>query len=282
MHLVTKILIVFAALFAVLLAALAMAFSYNAETLRDSINAERAQNAAYVVSLNASQTTWQTDLANAKTKLEQAAKEKSDMEKDLATAQNERAKLMADLRAKELEAASFMNESKGKDTRLATMTQILASLNEENASLRGEHVRLSKEMTETGVRLADLESQNQVANQNVRSLQEQMADMVAAAAKKNTTASTGSFGTEITTGPLITARVSKIAKAPSGDDLAFISAGSQAGIKPGQRLNIVRGNKYVAGLVITNVDVNSAVGRIDTLGTSNTVAAEDTVLSRVN
>ena len=132
------------------------------------------------------------------------------------------------------------------------------------------------------VRLADLESQNQVATQNLRALQEQMADMVAAANKTANTPSTARSGVEITTGALITARVSKTAKAPSGDDLAFISAGSAAGLKPGQRLNIVRGGKYIAALVIITADVNEAVGRIDTLGTANSVMAEDTVLSRVN
>jgi hypothetical protein len=76
--------------------------------------------------------------------------------------------------------------------------------------------------------------------------------------------------------------VSKTAKAPSGDDWAYISAGSAAGLKPGQSLNIVRGNKFIGKLIIITADVNQAVGRIDTLGAANTVMADDTVLSRIN
>lgn len=282
MHLVTKILIVFAALFAVLLAALAMAFSYNAQVIRDSVAAERTEKMAAVVSLNESQTSMQKEVANAKQTSEQAVAALNAMRNDYATAMNERSKLQADLKTAQLDAARFMNESSGKDARLQTLTQLVASLNDENGKLRSEYVRLSKEQTETQVRLADLESQIQVATQNLRATQEQMADMVAAANKAGNTASTARTGTEIVTGPIITAKVSKTAKAPSGDDLAFISAGSAAGVKAGQRLNIIRGGKYIGALIILTADVNEAVGRIDTLGTSNTVMADDTVLSRVN
>jgi len=281
-HLVTKILIVFAALFAVLLAALAMAFSYNAQTIRDSVDAARAEKSAAILSLNEAQTSAQKEIANAKQASEQANAALNAMRTDYLNVQNERSKLQADLKAAQLDAARFMNESSGKDARLQTATQMASALNDENTKLRAEYLRLSKEATEKDVRLADLESQIQVATQNLRATQEQMADMIAAQDKAANTPSTARSGTEITTGPLITAKVSKTAKAPSGDTLAFISAGSSAGVKAGQRMNIVRGGKFVGALVILTADVNEAVGRIDTLGSNNTVMADDTVLSRIN
>lgn len=282
MHLVTKILIVFAALFAVLLAALAMAFSYNAQTIRESVNAERAEKAAAMSNLNVSQTAWQTELATAKTNAEQAIAASTAMRNELASLMNERSKLQADLKAAQLEAASAGNESKGKDARLQTVTEMAKALNDENAKLRADHVRMAKEQTETLVRLSELESQNQVATQNVRSLQEQMADMVAAQNKSAAKPGDTRSGVEVTTGPLVTARVTKTAKAPSGDELAFITAGSAAGLKVGQSLNVVRGNKFIGKVVLQHVDLNEASGRIDTLGTANAVMADDTVLSRVN
>jgi len=281
-HLVTKILIVFAALFAVLLAALAMAFSYNAQVIRDSVAAERAETAAAKVLLNEAQTAAQKEIANAKSTAAQSDAALTAMRTDYGNLQNSVAKLQADLKAAELAVASARAESAGKDARLATLTQLLSQLNDENGKLRSEYVRVSKEQTETQVRLADLESQLQVATQNLRATQEQMADMVASQTKTATGGAASRSGTEITTGPVITARVSKVAKAPSGDDLAFISAGSAAGIKSGQRLNIVRSGRFIGALVILTTDVNEAVGRIDTLGTENTVMAEDVVLSRVN
>lgn len=282
MHLVTKILIVFAALFAVLLAALAMAFSYNAQQLRDSIMAERAESDAARTSLREAQTASQKEVANAKTSAEQAVSRANAMQTDLANALNERAKLVNDLKTAQLERDRFMNESQGGVTRLQTSTELSKSLQDENAKLRADYIRQSKELTDLMVRISELDSQNQVMTQNVRALQEQLADAAAAASRKAAAGADASSGTEMTTGPLITARVSKTAKAPSGDDLAFITAGSSAGLKAGQALNITRGNKYIGKLVILTADVNEAVGKIDVLGTGNTVMADDTVLSRVN
>ncbi|MBY0307689.1 MAG: hypothetical protein K2Q09_03015 [Phycisphaerales bacterium] len=281
MHLVTKILIVFAALFAVLLAALAMAFSYNAQTLRESIDAERAQRQAMTISLNESQTAWQKELATAKTASEQSAGELQTLRTDLANARNERAKLLNDVQAAQLNAARSEATSAGKDQRIQTLSSLSANLQDENAKLRADYLRQSKELTDLMVRLSDLESQNQVLTQNVRSLQEQMADMANAATRKVASAADTRAGTEMATGPLVSAKVSKTAKAPSGEDLAYITAGSAAGLKPGQALNIVRGNKFIARLVILTADVNEAVGRIDTLNTGNSVMADDTVFSRV-
>jgi multidrug efflux pump subunit AcrA (membrane-fusion protein) len=281
-HLVTKILIVFAALFAVLLAALAMAFSYNAQSLRDNIDNERAAKMAAYAQLNESQTAAQKEVANAKQAAEQATTRANAIQTDYANAKNERDKLMADLNAAQLDAAKARAESSGKDARLQTLTQLVASVNEENGKLRTEYVRLSKEGTEKDVRLADLESQIQVAVQNLRATQEQMADMVAAANKATAGTADNRRGTEFLAGPLVTGKVSAVTKAPSGDELATISVGSTAGVKVGQRMNIVRGGKFVGGLVIMTVDTTSAIGRIDLLGSSNKVMAEDTVLSRLN
>jgi hypothetical protein len=258
-----------------------MAYSYNAQQLRDQIYAERAERDAATTALREAQATATTSLAKAKTDAEQAVARANSATTDLATARNERAKLMADLTSAQIERDRFMNESAGKDQRLGVATTLAVSLQEQNTKLAAEYQRMSKEQSDLLVRLSDLESQNQVMTQNVRALQEQLADAASAASKKASTTIDARAGAEMLAGPLVTARVTKTEKAPSGDDIAVISAGSSAGLKAGQRLNIVRGNKYIGALIILTADVNQAVGRIDTLGTGNTVMADDTVLSRV-
>ncbi|MFT3685894.1 MAG: hypothetical protein QM783_13395 [Phycisphaerales bacterium] len=281
MHLVTKILIVFAALFAVLLAALSMAFSYNAEQLRNQISAERAERDAANSALREAQATATTSLAKAKTDAEQAVARATAAETDKANALNERAKLMADNKSIQLERDRFMNESAGKDQRLQVATELAKSLQDQNTKLAGEFQRISKENADMLVALSDLQSQNQVMTQNVRALQEQLSDAANAASSKATAAVDPRAGAEMTAGPLVTARITKTTKSQSGDTLAVISAGANAGVKVGQRLNIVRGNKFVGALVILQADANESVGRIDTLGTGNSAMADDTVLSRV-
>lgn len=282
MHLVTKILIVFAALFAVLLAALTMAFSYNAQSIRDSVAAERAEKLAAIANLNESQTTAQKETTNAKAEAERLSTQLAALKNDYANLQNERNTLQAAVKSAQIAAEQERNASIGKDARLQTVTQLVAAVSGENKTLRDEHVLMAKRESDYFVRIGDLESQNQVLTQNLRAVQEQMAAMKEAANKSTATASASRSGTEITTGPLITGRVSKTAKAPSGDDLAFISVGSAAGLKEGQRLNITRGNQFIAGLIIIKADVNEAVGRVDKMNKDVAVMADDTVFSRID
>jgi chromosome segregation ATPase len=216
---------------------------------------------------------------------------------ELATYINERSKLQDEARQAKLDAERFRNQAAGKDQVVQTSTKLAEGLSSEVQTLRDRTLAAARREAELQERLAELEAQNQVLSQNVRSLQEQLSETrsAAAPASASTTSAGATDANNVTAalaaanaragvesaGPLVSGRVRKLTRAENGEDLAFITLGSSSGLKVGQRLHIVRDGRFVASLVITVVDAAEAAGRIDRLGRSVDVLENDMVLSRV-
>ncbi len=297
MHVVTKILIVFGALLAVLLAALSMAFASNADAIRRSVDSERSSRMAAMSDLNLERTKNSSALAASTSAKEAADATVARLTNELATYINERSKLQDEARQAKLDAERFRNQAAGKDQVVQTSTKLAEGLSSEVQTLRDRTLAAARREAELQERLAELEAQNQVLSQNVRSLQEQLSETrsAAAPASASTTSAGATDANNVTAalaaanaragvesaGPLVSGRVRKLTRAENGEDLAFITLGSSSGLKVGQRLHIVRDGRFVASLVITVVDAAEAAGRIDRLGRSVDVLENDMVLSRV-
>lgn len=292
MHVVTKILIVFGALLAILLAALSMAFAANAGTIRDSVAGEAAGRIAAMAALDLERTKVATEISRIKSEKEVADGQVKTLTDQIKTLQEERNRLLAESSQAKLDAERARNLAAAKDGVLQTNTKLIETLSNEANSLRTRGLDSAKREAELTERLSELESQNQVLTQNIRAIQEQLAE-AKSSMKAAPTASSASAGVAAlpasvansgveSFGPLVSARVRKVTRAENGEDLAFITVGSSSGIKAGQRLHIVRDGRFVASLVITVVDAGEAAGRIDYLGRSVSVAENDMVLTRVN
>lgn len=289
MHVVTKILIVFGALLSILLAALAMAFASNANTIRGDVGAEISNRNAAITALDLERTKTSSELARLKAEMEAVAGNISKFKQENETLSAERNKLMTEASQAKLEAERSRNLAAAKDGILQTNTKLVEALSTEANTLRTRGLDAAKREAELTERLSELESQNQVLTQNVRALQEQLAEARTASNRGTATAATGatssvaasSSGSE-SFGPLVSGRVRKVTRAENGEDLAFITIGSSSGVKTGQRLHIVRDGKFIASIVITVVDAGESAGRIDRLGRTVDVLADDVVISRVN
>lgn len=292
MHVVTKILIVFGALLAILLAALSMAFAANAGTIRDSVAGEAAGRIAAMAALDLERTKVATEISRIKSEKEVADGQVKTLTDQIKTLQEERNRLLAESSQAKLDAERARNLAAAKDGVLQTNTKLIETLSNEANSLRTRGLDSAKREAELTERLSELESQNQVLTQNIRAIQEQLAEakssMKAAPASSSASAGVAALPASVASsgvesfGPLVSARVRKVTRAENGEDLAFITVGSSSGIKAGQRLHIVRDGRFVASLVITVVDAGEAAGRIDYLGRSVSVAENDMVLTRVN
>ena len=292
MHVVTKILIVFGALLAILLAALSMAFAANAGTIRDSVAGEAAGRIAAMAALDLERTKVATEISRIKSEKEVADGQVKTLTDQIKTLQEERNRLLAESSQAKLDAERARNLAAAKDGVLQTNTKLIETLSNEANSLRTRGLDSAKREAELTERLSELESQNQVLTQNIRAIQEQLAEakssMNAAPASSSASAGVAALPASVASsgvesfGPLVSARVRKVTRAENGEDLAFITVGSSSGIKAGQRLHIVRDGRFVASLVITVVDAGEAAGRIDYLGRSVSVAENDMVLTRVN
>jgi hypothetical protein len=284
-HIVTKILVVIGALLAVLLSALTISFSANADAIRGALASAQAEAASAQIAAQSANT-----LASQQNSTLQAAKEAAelkaaDLERQIKDLQNERATLLAEVEKGRFGDQSLKNQVDSLTAQAQANAAIIKALNEEAGKLRGEAVAAARRETELVDRLNDLESQRQVLEQNTRALQEQLAEarLTAEQARSGgTAAATGGVASFVSAGPLVQGRVLSLVQSPAGDELAEINQGSAAGLKVGQKLTIIRDGRFLASITLVSVELQRAVGRVDRLGRPVQVKTDDVVLSRLD
>jgi len=281
-HIVTKILVIFGALFSVLLAALTIAFSTNADRLKEDVlnsNAARIAWEAKVKEVEGSQAAVVTNYQDGMKKISDT---KADLEKANVSLQSERATLLADKNNAELSAASSKNQFEALTAVAKTNATTLASLTEEVNALRTALVGASKRENELVDRLNDEEARRQVLEQTTRALREELTDARTALDRVKSGVTDTAKGEAFVdrTGPIVQARVKKVMASPAGDELVEINEGSNARLRTNQKLSIIRDGKFIATLVLMQVEAQGSVGRVDKLGKTVTIMPEDMVLSR--
>lgn len=283
MHVVTKILLVFGAILSVLLASLTIAYSANADTLRDAVANEIRLRKVAEGELAAERTLVQDEKRTLVSAKEAADRKVADLERQITDLEQERSRLQSETVRARFDDQAEKNRLDNLTATASANAEMIKALNDELAALRQSQVQSARRETELIDRLNDLESQRQVLQQSTRALQEQLAE----ARLQLEQARTGGPGTGtanqpfVATGPLVQARVQEVRATPAGEELAVISEGASAGLRPNQKLSIIRGGQFIASLVIVSVDVQQAVGRVDKLGRTVTVQADDLVLSRL-
>lgn len=278
MHAATKILVVFVALLSIFLSALTISYASNADAIVKSLrDAEaKARAAADEARLQIQQAS--TERASLMADKEALSASKAGLEREVTTLSNERASLLAE--GERLRAASLGKE--GQITQLQTTNQTLSDLisamRDEVVGLREDLLRGSRREIELADRINDLESQNEVLDQNVRALREQLVAMQSQNAGGGGISQLGGLGQARP----IRGFVLETRPNPAGGMLAVIDVGSNNGVSMNQELNIVRGNEFLAKLIITRVEPQRAIGTINTLGRQVSVQPNDLVLSRLD
>ena len=118
--------------------------------------------------------------------------------------------------------------------------------------------------------------------QTTRALREELADARTALDRVKSGVTDTAKGEAFVdrTGPIVQARVKKVMASPAGDELVEINEGSNARLRPNQKLSIIRDGKFIATLVLMQVEAQGSVGKVDKLGKTVTIMPEDMVLSR--
>jgi len=272
LHIVTKFLVIFAAVLSILLAGLSIAYTSNAERLVNEVRLERDRatkaegQAAAVTSASAGEReSLQAKLLELETALRQTADSSNDL-------QASNARLLAEVNS--LKQASVTHSA--QIDQFTAVVQTYASLNKAQADelnqLRDRELDFARKEIELTDRVNDLSGELEVARETNRSLQEQLVE-------SRRTAEVGSspaLGTALGTGA---ASDIGLLKAPSGfrsqitgvqDDesgatLVSIPAGTSDGLRERMKLSIVR-DGFLATLILERVDQNESIGRVDYLG----------------
>ena len=279
MHVVTKILIVLAALLSVLLAALTMAFSFNADRITTAYRDEATLRRAI------------EDRAQAQI-AEAAAREQESQERLAAVSQtvNELQRQNAELRqanvtletrARAAEVArDTMQQQMGqfRET-VSSLTDLVGVQRDEVTSLRQQELAFRRRQIELEDRNSELTGQLEVMNQDLRAVRELLAQQQL---DREVVAAAPGAGDAVA-GPLIQGRVLEVMRDPStGQMLVRVSIGANDRVKDSMTLNVVRGgNQFIGKITILSTDLQYAVGRFDPVGQATQVAVNDAVLSRL-
>ncbi|HVZ93602.1 MAG TPA: hypothetical protein VG797_03745 [Phycisphaerales bacterium] len=267
MHIVTKFLVVVAAVLSVLLAGLAIAYTSNADRIRREIGAEKDRSAkaeAQVAEINAQADSERNALQTKIASLESSITELSGQ---VARFQSENAGLRAE--SNELRQASATHSS--QIDQFTAVVQTYAELNkaqsEELAKLRDRELQNARREIELSDRINDLSSQLEVCTETGRSLQEQLVTMRDDLARAQAGGAAAAAGAGEMGGPIraprdFRARVVSVQKAADGTVMIGIDAGANDQLRERMKLSVVR-DQFLATMILTKVDANEAVGRVD-------------------
>lgn len=272
MHIVTKFLVIIAALLSVLLSGLTIAYSTNAQRLREAVDVEKQKAAAAEAARDeslAAQVRERESLEQERTALQAAM---SQVRQTIAELQGDNAQLLTDKKTLELGQTRYNTQI---DQFLA-LTDAMQKKDEARAAEADELRRKNLDLLQKEIvyldRINDLTGQQEVASETIRSLQEQLAEI-----RQELDATRG--GTAIVPGAIaqagsklaprgFRARVLSVQRDSTGSVMVGIDAGSNAALEKDMKLNVVdlNGGRFLGVIVLERVDLNEAVGRITLLG----------------
>jgi len=282
----TKVFVLIAAILSVVMAALAVSYGANANTIKTQYaSAMQAQQAA------------EGELAIAN---DAQLRLRTQMEKDIARLQQEKADLEETIRQNEATISSLSIESRqakaardsieGKIAQLGVTTQTQAELireyKAEVSRLRDDELDWRNQKLDLEAALSDSQSQLGVYVQANRSLEEQLAD-----AQRELIAMEGgpidigiNAPPQLIAGPSIRGTVQEVRAEPTtGDTIIRISLGSNDRVVDNAKLYLNRdGTTYLGDVVIFQTDLNHAVGRIRNLQPGQQVRVGDQVWSSLD
>lgn len=287
MHILTKVFVLFAAILSVLMAALAISYTANADRItRDYEHAVAAKTAADGAKA-AVESIYQRALENKTNEIEGLRQQIAERDMTLRELEGENSELAVEVRRAKNEAELISGRIAQFGVSLETQANIIDSYRDELQGLRIAELRWQDEKIDIGDKLSDLESQVLVYQQTQRALREQLAAAQREVDNLRNGGSVASRGgasrpTEIS-GPMIRGRVTGTSRASNGETLIEVSLGQRDRVRNNSKLYLVRSGRYLGEMVVESSDVNWSVGKLlNTAGSGITIRQDDEVRSRLD
>lgn len=287
MHILTKFFVLIAAVLSIMMAALAISYSVNADRVTaDYRNALAAADAAGNA-LSASNAAHGQELAAMKEDKNRLQDELASRDADTRRLEATNSELRINLRQAEAARESISSKIAQLGVTTETQAKIIDEYKTELSRLRESELSYRDEKIDLEKKISDLESQVIVYEQVKRALQEQIEEMriamdTTSGAAATPSGSTGRSVTEIA-GPLVRGTIDEVLKdAASGFTRVRINLGTNDRLRENTRLYIHRGNDLFLGeLVVESVDLNHAVGRVAYVAENQSIRAGDQVMSKI-
>lgn len=285
MHILTKILVVAAAMFSVLLAALTMAYSVNADQIRSSFRDKTALAERASAEQIAQGEQYRQELGRQIMLREQAENDLAAMAETLALLQSNLSSERVERAKAEDEIELGRNEARLAGSTVQAMLKILGAIQGEVRTLRDEQLNFrEREMAlldrnnELSAQLAVVEDARRLLAEQVNQLRNEVERLASGSEAGSSRANAGAMSNR--PGRVVQARVTEVFKdGATGAMMARIEAGRNDGVREGTELTVHRDNSFLGNFVVIQADLQTALGRIDTLGRSVQVRAGDKVTS---
>ncbi len=275
MHILTKFLVIMAAVLAVLLSGLSIAYSSNAQRLREAIDNERKMAEAAKATANEATAAAAAERQALNDKNTTLNNQITSIRQSIVQLEGQNAQLLADKKRLELEGTTYQ----ARIDQFIALTEAHAKLDEARAKeledLRQKQLSYARKEIEMGDRINDLSGQLEVSQETSRALQEQLV----AARQELDRVKSGGTATADAAGlkkapPTFRGRITNVSKDDStGSTFVTINAGSNDRLSEKMELNIVR-DGFLAKVVLTRVDLNSAIGTVNFLGREKDVQVQ--------
>lgn len=286
MHVLTKILVVFCAVLSLLLAALTMAYATNADRIRANFDSERALRLSSEAEARAQIAAAASAAATAEARLQASENDKTSLHESLSQLRSEATARRTELERAKADADAIRNQTSQLNATAETQAALIKSYREEVTRLRDELVKSSKREIDLVDRINELTGQREVLEQNARALKEQLEET-----KLSLQSSAGGGSGRMTgaaavteprefSGPLVRAMVTEVTATETGE-LVTINEGSNRGLRENTLLHVIRGNDFVASIVLVRVEPGSSVGKVTLTRKGMSVLRDDVVLSRL-
>ncbi|MEL6739804.1 MAG: hypothetical protein AAFP26_04025 [Planctomycetota bacterium] len=265
MHILTKVFVVLSALLAVLMGSLAVSYTVNTDRIIQDYSNARNAAAAAEAALGAASAAAQSKEAADQEQIARLRQEKADLEANVRSSESEISKLTIAERESRSALERLQSNIGQFGVSSKTQAELISSYKDEVERLRNDELRWRNEKLDLEAALSDLESQRIVYEQTQRALQEQLAEANRAIASLRGGTSIAGVGTptEIP-GPPVRGFVQNVRVEPAtGDTIVRINLGSNDRVSQNSRLYLNRnGRVYLGDLVIFEVDLNHAIGRL--------------------
>ena len=263
MHVITKILVVLATMMSILLAAMAVAYTANADRVRSDYESMRTRESAQTQTLKSSEAASATARDRLNDRITELNDELARVNREMIALQQDNTRYMAESEASKAEAVAVLAKIDQLAATVATQSELISSYRSEVTALRDNELSYARREIDLADRINELSGQLEVAQETNRALQERLSEAQFTSGRPGS----ASNGTRSTAAAPVRAQIIELRQDPgSGATLAAIDAGTNDRLRKNMELSIVRGSEFIGKLTLESVDLNEAVGRVDLLG----------------
>ncbi len=286
MHILTKVFVLFAAVLSILMAALSISYTVNADRVVADYRNAMARADLAVNDMNSLKSSSSQLVASKEEELAAARDELASRDADIRRLEAANSELRIGLRSAESARESITAKIAELGVAVETQARIIDEYKNELSRLRRAELDYRDERLDLEKQLSDLESQVIVYEQVKRALEEQLTEVrttLANASSGGNAAGAARIAPAEVPGPQIRGSVDQVTNDPAtGQLLVKINLGSNDRVRENSRLYVHRGQTYLGELVVFQVDLNHAIARMSYTVPGQEIRANDSVLSRLS